>query len=106
MIVGTTAIASAATALDKTIADDTVAVATADILYATEYGSIFPSQTDIADNVEFIHWEVEMDTRTAITELIHFIGLEITYTPHRLHSGVMPHEAKRPTYLATEVYAN
>jgi len=106
MIVGTTVIASAATALDKTIADDLVDVATADILYATDYGSIFPGATDIDEKVEFIHWEVEMDTRTAITELIHFLGLEITYTPHKLQRGVMPHEAKRPTYLASEVYAN
>ena len=104
MVVGTTVIASAATALDVVLVDQLVAVATADVLYATEWGAILPGATPIANNVEFIHWEVEMDTRTAITELIHFIGLEIAYTPHRLIGGQMQHEAKRAQYLLSDNY--
>ena len=107
IVPNTTAIVSAATVLDKTIAQDTVPVATANTWCATEYGVIQPAVTAFADNVEAIQWEVEMDAFAAgLTEDKFCLGLEIRYTPKRLYYGGMLHEAKAPLSMLSDKYSN
>lgn len=99
-----TTLASAATALDKTIAQDTVIGAYTH--QVTAWGAILPAVTAIADNVEMIEWEVEMDTfAVGLTEDKFFLGLEVAYTPKRLYYGDgMPVKAKRPVSMLSSKY--
>lgn len=101
-----TAIIDPATALDATIAQDTVPVATANIWCTTEWGRI--NADKFARNVEAITFEVEMDAFAAgLTEAKHLLGIEFRYTPKRLqYRDGMKHEAKATTYMLDDVTAN
>lgn len=102
-----TVIASPATVLDLTIAQDTC-IGVGYEWQTTEWGAIQPAATAFADNVELISWEVEMDAFAAgLAEDKFLLGLEIMYTPKRLygHTG-MPHEAKFKTHAIGDVTAN
>lgn len=102
----TTAIVSAATALDVVVAEDN-ALGTAYIHQTSSWGAILPAVTAFADNVEVIQWEVEMDAKAAgLTEDLFLMGLELEYTPHRLAYSPMRYEAKRPSPLFSQKYAN
>jgi hypothetical protein len=103
-----TALISAATALDTTIAVDTQPVATAYTWAVTEWGAIDPRVTAIADTVELIEWEVEMDTKDSdMSEALLLMGLELRYTPKRLWGADgMQHEAKAMTTLLGKTSAN
>lgn len=108
VVPNTTELISAATALDTVLATDTVPVATAYVHAATAEGIIDPRVTAIADNVEFLQWEVEMDTKdTDMSEDLFLLGLELRYTPKRL-AGVdgMKVEAKAGTRLLSKEYPN
>jgi len=101
-----TEIVSAATDLDTAIAADDVPVATAYVWAATEWGVL--KGGTLSQKIEAIQWEVEMDAFDAgLSEDKFFLGLEIRYTPKRLW-GVdgMKHEAKAPTYMLGNTYAN
>ena len=90
---------TAGTALNKVIAADDVPVATAYAWAVTEYGWIDPNT--LPETTEAILWSVEFDAFDAgLSEDKFLLGLEIMYTPKVLaNPGVMPHEAKRPTYM-------
>lgn len=108
IVPNTTAIIDVATALDTVIATDTTPAATANTWAATEWGAILPKVTAIADNVEAILWEIEMDTKdTDMSEDSWLLGMELAWTPKAL-AGVdgMPHEAKFHTRQLGEVYPN
>ena len=106
IVPNTTVIVSAATDLDTAVATHTLTVGTAYAWYATAYGAILPQATAIADNVEAIEWEVEMDTKAAgLSEDIFFLGLEVAYTPKRLYGpDGMRHPAKMPSYMLGDSY--
>lgn len=102
----TTVLASAATALDTQPSQDTVIGAYTH--QVTSWGVLDPRVTAIADTVEMIEWEVEMDAFAAgLTEDKFFLGLELAYTPKRL-AGVdgMRQEAKRATSMFSKEYPN
>lgn len=101
-----TAIIAPATALDATIAQDTVPVATANVWCTTEWGRINGGKFD--RNVESLTVEVEMDAFAAgLTEAKHLLGIELRYTPKRLqYRDGMKHEAKAATYMLDDVTAN
>ena len=102
----TTVLASAATVLDKTIAQDTVIGAYTH--QVTAWGAIVPAITAIAKDVEAIEWEVELDAFAAgLTEDKFFLGLEIAYTPKRLESqgGGRLFKSKRPAFMLSNVYS-
>ena len=108
IVPNTTAIIDVATDLDTAIATDTTPVATANTWAATEWGILDPKTTAIADNVEAILWEVEMDTKDSdMSEDLWLLGMELMWTPKRL-AGVdgMPHAAKRGTYAFSKELAN
>lgn len=106
IVLNTTAIIDPATALDSTIAQDTVPVATANIWCATEWGRINANKFD--DNVEAMTFEVEMDAfAVGLSEAKHLLGLELRYTPKRLLYGDgMAVEAKPATYMLSNKFAN
>lgn len=101
-----TAIVDPATALDATIAQDTVPVATANIYCTTDWGRINGGKFD--RTVEALTFEVEMDAFAAgLTEAKHLLGVEFRYTPKRLqYRDGMKHEAKAATYMLDDVTAN
>lgn len=102
----TTVLAAPGTALDGTIAQDTVVGEY--VHQATGWGSIQPDATPIAANVEYIIWGVEMDAFAGgLIEDKFFLGLEIRYTPKRLW-GVdgMRQEAKPTTTMFAKEYAS
>lgn len=108
IVPNTTAIIDVATALDTVIAQDTTPAAVANTWAATAWGAILPKVTAIADNVEAILWEVEMDTKdTDMAEDLWLLGMELKWTPKRL-AGLdgMPHEAKSKSSELGDVYAN
>ena len=107
IVPNTTTLISAATAQDTDIASMTV-TGTAYSYQVTGWGAILPAITAIADNVEVIYWEVELQAFAAgLTEDKLLLGLEIEYTPKRLASNPgMPHRAKRKTNMLGDVYAN
>lgn len=81
-----TALATPSTALDATIAVQTVPVATAYALCKTEWGIILPGT--ISSEVEHWAWLVELNAFAAgLAEDKFFLGLEIAYTPRRLYGG-------------------
>lgn|SRR3990167_6301203 len=102
----TTVLASAATALDVQPDQDTVIGAYTH--QVTTWGQIQPAVTAIAENVEIIEWEVELDAFAAgLTEDKFFLGLEIAYTPKRLWGpDGMAQPAKLPTFMLGKTYAN
>lgn len=106
IVLNTTVLIDPATALDKTIAQDTVPVASANVWCVTDWGRINASKFE--DNVEAITFEVEMDAFAAgLTEAKHLLGLELRYTPKRLLYGDgMVAEAKAATYMLSSKFAN
>lgn len=100
-----TTLSSAATALDRQPAQDTVIGAYTH--QVTSWGSLLAGATPIAQNVEMIEWEVEMDAFAAgLTEDKFFLGLELAYTPKRLAGpDGMRREARRPTFMLGDTYA-
>lgn len=102
----TTAIADATTALNSTIAQDTVPTTTADTWNVTAFGRI--NGDTFTEANEGVVWKVEMDAFAAgLTEAKNFLGLELVYTPKRL-VGVdgMRHEAKRGTNMFSKDLPN
>lgn len=95
IIPDTTTIATATTALDTVIAQDTVAGAY--IWQRTAYG-ILKGGT-LTQNVEVLMLQVELDAFAAgLTEDKFLLGLEMTYTPKRLRGpDGMAHPATYPT---------
>lgn len=98
------ALAVGATALNKTIARDTVPVATAYVVCRSPWGRI--NAGAISEKAEHICWNVEMDAFAAgLTEDKFILGLEWMYTPRRMYYGDgMAHEAKEPINLLGKVY--
>lgn len=94
-----TALAVPSTALDTTIAQDTVPAATAYTVNSTAWGVI--NANTISEQAE--HWQflVEMDAFAAgLAEDKFALGVEVLYTPKRLKYGDgMAQEAKAPTYM-------
>lgn len=102
LVPNVTALATAATALDKTIAAQDVPVATAYALCKTSWGCI--NGGTIADTAEHWTWLVEMDAFDAgLAENKFFLGLEVAYTPRRLQ-GVdgMQMPSKFPAYALSK----
>lgn len=102
LVPNVTALATAATALDSTIAAMDVPVATAYALCKTGWGRI--NGGTITDTAE--HWVlyVEMNTFDAgLAEDKFFLGLEVAYTPRRLQ-GVdgMQMPSKFPAYALSK----
>lgn len=107
IVPNTTIIASPTTVLDSTIAQDTV-IGVGYEWQTTAWGAIQPAVTAVADTVEAIVWEVELDAFAAgLAEDKFLLGLEIMYTPKRLYgqSGML-HEAKPKTQALGDVSAN
>lgn len=105
IVLNTTVIIDPATALDKVVPQDTVPVASANVWCRTDEGRINGGK--LADNVEAMLFEVEMDAFAAgLTEAKHLLGLELRYTPKRLHYGDgMRHEAKAPTFMLSSKFS-
>lgn len=95
LVPNTTTIATATTALDTVIAQDTVVGAYT--YQTTEYG-ILKGGT-LAQNVESLMLQVEMDAfAVGLSEDKFLLGLEIVYTPKRMRGpDGMAHSAQLPT---------
>jgi hypothetical protein len=77
------AASAAGTALDTTIAQDTVGTTTAYTILSTAWGSIAPKTAALLSRGFLI--SVENDAMAAgLTEAVHFLGVEIKYTPKYL----------------------
>jgi hypothetical protein len=106
LIPNVTALAVAATALDKTIAAQDVPVATAYAVCKTAWGRINAGTID--PKAEDATWLVEMDAFDAgLAEDKFFLGLELAYTPKRLrYRDGMKVEAKLAPYMLSDASDN
>lgn len=98
-VVGT---GTAATALDKVIASNTMAGVAYTLMCSAE-GYIQGDK--LGDSVEMLQLSVEADTLTTITTAL-FLGLEIRYTPRMMKWGSMLGESKPNTYIASKLFPN
>lgn len=95
-----------ATALSTVIAQDTVPVATAYTRNRSSWGVI--NAGTLNEKAEDLSWLIEMDAFAAgLTEAKLILGLEIMYTPRKLHyPDGMKHEAKAATALLAKTFPN
>jgi hypothetical protein len=100
-----TTLVDPATAEDTDIASMTV-TGTAYSYQVSSWGVI--KGGTLPKTTEAIAWEVELQAFAAgLTEDKFVLGLEVQYTPRRFYYGDgMGHEAKRPTYMLSDVYPN
>ena len=90
------------TALDTTIPSQTVS-GTAYTLQRTSEGAINAGK--IANNAEYIHFQLAADTLTTITSVIPF-QVVVRYSPRRLRGpDGMAHEPKKPDFIGSPQYS-
>lgn len=95
MVPEVTAMVTPATALTTTIAQDTVPVATAYVRCRSPWGKIAGGTID--EKAEDISWLIEMDAFAAgLAEDKFLLGLELMYTPRRMHYGDGMYRESKP----------